>query len=144
MTSNLAESWNSVLRDAREYPVIPLVEFIRKKIMSWFTSRRDAIKDVEAGLTPKVSSLLAANFEICGGYDVRKVDNDDYEVQDLKGGLFVVSLKEKSCTCFEFQKLSMPCSHAIAAALKANVKVEGLVGDVYTINYLKAAYAEHV
>ena len=82
MTSNLAESWNSVLRDAREYPVIPLVEFIRKKIMSWFTSRRDAIKDVEAGLTPKVSSLLAANFETCGGYDVRKVDNDEYEVQD--------------------------------------------------------------
>ncbi|WZZ70620.1 hypothetical protein YC2023_081990 [Brassica napus] len=38
----------------------------------------------------------------------------------------------------------MPCSHAIAAALKANVKVEGLIGDVYTINYLKAAYAEHV
>ncbi|KAL0655426.1 hypothetical protein Bca4012_076010 [Brassica carinata] len=112
MTSNLAESWNLVLRDEREYPVILLVEFIRKKIMSWFTSRRDAIKDVEAGLTPKVSSFLAANFEICGGYDVRK--------------------------------LSMPCSHAIAAALKANVKVEGLIGDVYTINYLKAAYAEHV
>ena len=84
MTSNLAESWNLVFRDEREYPVILLVEFIRKKIMSWFTSRRDAIKDVEAGLTPKVSSLLAANFEICGGYDVRKVDNDDYEVQDLK------------------------------------------------------------
>ncbi|KAF2532419.1 hypothetical protein F2Q70_00029526 [Brassica cretica] len=38
----------------------------------------------------------------------------------------------------------MPCSHAIVAALKANVKVEGLVGDLYTINYLKAAYAEHV
>ena len=144
MTSNLAESWNSVLREAREYPVIPLVEFIRKKIVSWFTSRRDAMKDVEAGLSPKVRSLLAANFEVCGGYDVRKVDNHEFEVQDLKGSLFVISLSEKTCTCFEFQKLSIPCSHAIAAALKANVNVEGLVSDVYSIDYLKAAYAEHV
>ncbi|CAN7110849.1 unnamed protein product, partial [Brassica rapa subsp. narinosa] len=38
----------------------------------------------------------------------------------------------------------IPCSHAIAAALKANVNVEGLVSDVYSIDYLKAAYAEHV
>ncbi|XP_018453735.1 uncharacterized protein LOC108824859 [Raphanus sativus] len=139
ITSNLAESWNSVLRDAREYPVIPLVEFIRKKLVSWFTSRRDVVKDVDAGLTPKVNSLLAASFEICGGYDVRKLDNDEYEVQDLKGASFVVSLTDRSCSCFEFQKLSIPCSHAIAAVLKANVKVEGLVGDVYTIEY-----AEHV
>lgn len=29
MTSNLAESWNGVLREARELPVIRLVEFIR-------------------------------------------------------------------------------------------------------------------
>lgn len=144
MTSNLAESWNAVLRDAREYPVVPLVEFIRKKLVSWFTTRRDAVKDVDAGLTPKVNSLLAESFEICGGYDVRKLDTDEYEVQDLKGSLFVVSLTDRSCSCFEFQKLSIPCSHAIAAALKANVAVEGLVGDVYTINYLKAAYAEHV
>lgn len=28
MTSNLAESWNGVLREARELPVIRLVEFI--------------------------------------------------------------------------------------------------------------------
>ncbi|XP_056844243.1 uncharacterized protein LOC130496285 [Raphanus sativus] len=144
MTSNLADSWNSVLRDAREYPVIPLLEFIRKKLVSWFTSRRDAVKDVDAGLTPKVNSLLAASFEICGGYDVRKLDNDEYEVQDLRGASFVVSLTDRSCSCFEFQKLSISCSHAIADALKANVRVEGLVGDVYTIEYLKAAYAEHV
>ncbi|KAJ4910419.1 hypothetical protein Rs2_05040 [Raphanus sativus] len=131
-------------RMGEEYPVITLVEFIRKKLVSWFTSRRDAVKDVDAGLTPKVNSLLAASFEICGGYDVRKLDNDEYEVQDLRGASFVVSLTDRSCSCFEFQKLSIPCSHAIAAALKANVRVEGLVGDVYTIGYLKAAYAEHV
>lgn len=144
MTSNLAESWNAVLREAREYPIVPLVEFIRQKLMVWFSTRRDAIKDSDRGLTPKVNGLLAASFEQCGGYDVRKVGNDEYEVQDLKGASFVVDLADRSCSCFEFQKLGIPCSHAISAALKSNVKVEGLVEEVYTIDYLKNAYAEHI
>ncbi|CAN7096568.1 unnamed protein product [Brassica rapa subsp. narinosa] len=144
MTSNLAESWNSVLRDAREYPIVPLVEFIRTKLMSWFTTRRDSIQDVDTGLTPKVNSILATNFEICGGYNVRKVDVNEYEVQDLKGALFVVNLADKSCSCFEFQSLSIPCSHAIAAALKANISVEGLVDEVYTMKYLKGAYVSNI
>lgn len=28
MTSNVAETWNSVLKEAREYPIVALVEFI--------------------------------------------------------------------------------------------------------------------
>lgn len=32
MTSNLAESWNAVLRDSREFPIILLIDFIRSKL----------------------------------------------------------------------------------------------------------------
>lgn len=51
---------------------------------------------------------------------------------------------DRSCSCMEFQKLGIPCTHAIAAALKANVKVAGLVDETYTMNYLKSAYASHI
>lgn len=91
-----------------------------------------------------MNGLLAAGFEICGGYDVRKVDLNEYEVQDLKGPSFIISLAERSCSCFEFQKLRIPCSHAVAVALKAYVRVEDLVDEVYTIRYLKAAYDDHI
>ncbi|CAN7104251.1 unnamed protein product, partial [Brassica rapa subsp. narinosa] len=40
MTSNVAESWNAVLREAHEFPIKPLVEFIRDKLMQWFATRR--------------------------------------------------------------------------------------------------------
>lgn len=33
MTCNIAENWNSVLREAREYPIMALVEYIRLKLM---------------------------------------------------------------------------------------------------------------
>lgn len=34
MTSNVAETWNSVLREAREYPIMALLEHIRAKLMT--------------------------------------------------------------------------------------------------------------
>ncbi|KAL0886398.1 hypothetical protein Bca101_010381 [Brassica carinata] len=86
--------------------------------------------------------MLLSAKTIC--YDARKVDNEEYEIQDLKGASFVVSLTDRSCSCFEFQKLAIPCSHAISAALKANIKVEGLVEEVYTLKYLKGTYTKHI
>lgn len=62
----------------------------------------------------------------------------------MRGPSFVVSQKDRSCSCFEFQKLSIPCAHAIAAALKANIRVEGLVDEVYMIWYLNGAYGQNI
>ncbi|XP_013726896.2 uncharacterized protein LOC106430665 [Brassica napus] len=63
MTSNIAESWNAVLREAREYPILALVEFIRAKLMSWFSARGSTISASLDKFTPKVMEILAANFE---------------------------------------------------------------------------------
>lgn len=63
MTSNLAESWNSVLRETREFPIIPLIEFIRAYLTAWFASRRDAAQTNRGSLTPKVSGIVTKNFE---------------------------------------------------------------------------------
>ena len=40
MTTNISESLNNVLKDARELPVIGLLEFIRSLIQRWFYERR--------------------------------------------------------------------------------------------------------
>ena len=36
MTTNIAECMNAILRDAREMPVVPLLENIRMKLQTWF------------------------------------------------------------------------------------------------------------
>ncbi|XP_013589554.1 PREDICTED: uncharacterized protein LOC106297987 [Brassica oleracea var. oleracea] len=63
ITSNVAESWNAVLREAREYPILALVEFIRAKLMSWFSARGSTISESLDKFTPKVMEILAVNFE---------------------------------------------------------------------------------
>lgn len=140
MTSNLAESWNGVLREARELPVIRLVEVIRTKLMTWFASRREAANKNKGNLSKKVLGIVTKNFDNSGGYEVLEIAEKEFEVRQKEGGGFHVNLANMTCTCFEFQMLAMPCSHAIAAALKGKIAVESLVAPVYGVTQLQAAY----
>ncbi|KAL0701784.1 hypothetical protein Bca4012_057906 [Brassica carinata] len=69
MTSNVAETWNSVLREAREYPILSLVEYIRAKLMTWFATRRDINPERSNFLTPRVQEIVTSNFERSGMFE---------------------------------------------------------------------------
>ncbi|XP_056860066.1 uncharacterized protein LOC130508526 [Raphanus sativus] len=120
MTSNVAKSWNAVLREAREYPILALVNYIRGKLTSWFSVRGAAISTSLDNFTPKVMELLAINFESSAGYKVKKIKHLEYEA------------------------LEIPCQHAIAAAIMAKIKVDSLVAFEYTKNAIVSAYSGSV
>ncbi|XP_048637596.1 uncharacterized protein LOC125609998 [Brassica napus] len=144
MTSNVAETWNSVLRDAREYPILSLIEYIRGKLMSWFAARRQLLREGDKIVTPHVDDIVAANFERSGGLWVTLIGEEEYEVRDKDGNTCHVNLTDKTCTCFEFQALLIPCIHAIAAATRYKIRVDTLVGECYSLNTYRASYAEKI
>lgn len=144
MTSNVAETWNSVLREAREYPVLALLEHIRAKLMTWFAERRIVKQGGNGRLTARVKEIVETNFRNSGGMLVRMINSMKFEVKDKDDSTYEVNLGEKYCTCFAFQKLLIPCPHAIASAIKAKVSIESLVADFYTIDTLALAYAEDI
>ncbi|XP_013614159.1 PREDICTED: uncharacterized protein LOC106320351 [Brassica oleracea var. oleracea] len=129
MTSKVSESWNAVLREAREYPILALVEFIRAKLMSWFSARGSTISANLDKFTPKVMEILAVNFESSAGFEVKKIKRLEYEVRNKEGYSFHVDISKRFCSCFEFQLLEIPCQHAIAAAIVAKIKFDSLVAE---------------
>ncbi|CAN7105826.1 unnamed protein product [Brassica rapa subsp. narinosa] len=144
MTSNVAETWNSVLRNAREYPILHLVEYIRSKLMKWYAERHDVTQHPNLRLTPRVTSIVEENFEISGWMLVCQINAGEFDVKDKDGISYHVNLHTKSCSCFSFQTLLIPCPHAIAAAIKEKSSIESLVSDFYTIDTLVAAYAGNI
>ena len=52
MTTNIAESFNALVKNARGLPITMLVEFIRGTLQRWFHERRQ-----DAGLLSKLSYL---------------------------------------------------------------------------------------
>ncbi|XP_013594925.1 PREDICTED: uncharacterized protein LOC106303121 [Brassica oleracea var. oleracea] len=117
MTSNLAESLNATLSEAREYPIVPLLEYIRSMVMGWFSSRRDAAAKNVGALTPKVTDIVMRNFKDSTGYAVKHIINNEYEVVNGNGMYHRVDLDKKTCSCKEFGALAIPCAHAVSAAI---------------------------
>lgn len=144
MTSNVAETWNSVFREAREYPITHLVEYIRSKLMNWYAERRKVSQVCSGRLTPRVNEIVEENFEVSGGMLVSQINDLEFDVKETNGSSYHVNLCTKSCTCFSFQSLLIPCPHAIAAAIKEKKSNEELVSSFYTVATLASAYADNI
>lgn len=103
MTSNLAESWNAVLSEAREFPVIPLIGFICGKLTEWFAARREAANKNRGSITPKVAGIITKNFEKGGGYHVTMIAEDEYEVRNKKGVVSMLILLTRRVAAVSFR-----------------------------------------
>lgn len=141
MTSNLAESLNAALAQAREYPIVPLIDYIRTMLMGWFSSRRAASASNASALTPKVAEIVSRNFVVSTGYAVNHIINAEYEVRDENGMFYRVDLINMTCSCKEFDCLRIPCTHAVSASVKAKLKVENVVAVEYSNTYWGMAYS---
>lgn len=142
MTTNNAECINSVLKEARGYPVVALFDHIRNKLAEWFNDRRSASINI-TDLPPKVKEILQARYERSGRYEVQVLNDTQYQVN---GGKFagVVDLARKTCSCRVFDVDHMPCVHAIAAIQRMKLNITDFVSEYYKIQAWRIAYQETI
>ncbi|XP_056856452.1 uncharacterized protein LOC130510869 [Raphanus sativus] len=140
MDSNIAESWNSVLKEAREYPLISMCEYIRTTIMSWFALRRAKAMEHKGALTPMVQRQVEVNFEASTALAVCGISETEFQVKAQTGECFLVNLLAGTCSCNAYEQLRIPCRHAVAAAGRANIPTESLVAAAYFADTWHSAY----
>lgn len=139
MTSNLAESLNAALSEAREYPIVPLLKYIRSMMMGWFSARRDAAAKNVGALTPKATEILMKNFTESKGYAVKHIIDNEYEVVDRHGMYYRVDLDNKTCSCKQFDALAIPCAHVVSDSVYGKKPVENRVDVLYSNAYWASA-----
>ena len=133
MDSNIAESWNGVLKEAREYPLITMFEYIRTTVMSWFALRRAKSTREQGTITPNVRKLVEENFDLSTAMAVRDIADLEYQVQDPAGECFTVLLGPGTCTCGEYQLIGIPCMHALACSTRVGFPSDALVAPAYRV-----------
>ncbi|KAL0669044.1 hypothetical protein Bca4012_031748 [Brassica carinata] len=132
MSSNIAESLNKALVPARDSPIMALFEFIRRMISRWFVSRQRKISKMSGEIPPAVEELMENNLEDARAYAVMPLSAFEFEVTlKTTGFRSSVNLETRSCTCLEFQKVGIPCRHAIAAAMFRDLQHSEFVADAY-------------
>ena len=143
MTTNIAESMNSILKEPRDLPIASFLKNVRALLQRWFWERREEGIKVTSTLTKWAELVIQKKQEGALTMKVNPIDCYQFHVKDLDKEE-VVNLQTKECTCKEFQAEQLPCSHAIAAARVRNINVYSLCANYYTNECLLAAYAEAV
>ncbi|XP_062088889.1 uncharacterized protein LOC133795455 [Humulus lupulus] len=148
MTTNIVETVNNLMRKAREYPIIAMIDFIISTMGQWFLSRRREAYVVTTPLTPKREEILRKRWDEVGSLITLQLNENEYNVMC---GEFdaIVNLRSKSCTCKIFDIEKLPCVHAIAAAGKSQPQnigelIYSMCSKFYTSEYWLLAYAETI
>ncbi|XVF56298.1 hypothetical protein PTKIN_Ptkin06aG0107900 [Pterospermum kingtungense] len=68
LLSNLCETFNRFILDARERPILSMVENTRFKLMKKFYLKRNDAANYEGKICPKIQKKLDRNKALCGRY----------------------------------------------------------------------------
>ncbi|XP_008231789.1 PREDICTED: uncharacterized protein LOC103330962 [Prunus mume] len=132
MTTNIAESINSVLRFARMLPLVHLIREIINLLVKWFTERPELALNCTTTLCPNFGEKKLRNrLEDAGRMNVVKVNNAQFNVLD--GDMqCLVDLTNNSCSCRKFQLEQLPCKHVVVVCRFLKVNVYSKASRYYT------------
>lgn len=146
LTSNIAESLNSWLLQAREQPLLPMLETIRHQLMHWFVERRDsAVKLNDAFLVSEVSKAMQALMIRARRYRSINIAGGTYEVKSLETFKeYAVDLERGTCSCHAYQSQGFPCGHAINVILSKREDPQKYAKPFFTVAAYTQTYANAI
>jgi transposase-like protein len=138
-TSNMAESFNSVLKGIRAMPVNAIVSFTFYRLVAWFNDRHAQALQLQSNnmkWAPRAKKHLDKAKERARTHDIECFDHatGKYQVTERGGTTsdgeirpsrsYIVVLTDFSCGCGRPRQYHSPCSHYIAAARHRNFDYE--------------------
>lgn len=141
MTSNIAEQLNNALAEGRGSSIIELLVFIQRMMTRWFNARRNKAERHHGALTVEVDKVMTKAMSTMRGTAVNPISNWTCVVVEKFGSKHHVLLDEKKCTCKYFDRIKIPCGHAMLAADRLGIPYETLVGHWYKTGAWRDTYA---
>lgn len=135
--SSNSKEFNSWIFDARELPIIQVIEQIHKKLRREFNERKERAMSWNTVLVPSAEKRLSEVISSATCYQVLRSDHVEFEVISADRS-HIVNIGTRCCSCRDWQVYGLPCSHAAAALLSSRK-------DVYEFcekRFLAAKYRE--
>ncbi|XP_039138740.1 uncharacterized protein LOC120276066 [Dioscorea cayenensis subsp. rotundata] len=142
MYSNVAESYNAWIKEARHLPVTNMVDSIRFKLMGMLCHQREQSQRWERRLCPVIHRKIEELVEESRNLLVGRSDGDHFEVVDQKN--YCINLNAWTCSCCMWQVYGIPCKHACAAILQTDTNIHRYIDDYFTVDSYRQAYAEAI
>ncbi|XP_021774681.1 uncharacterized protein LOC110738596 [Chenopodium quinoa] len=139
LLNNMCETFNSVIRDARDKPILTQMEWMRRYMMRRNNEKWEDSKEITTNITPYVHKLFQRMSYVARNCIIEAARDDTYEVQ-LNDDQVLVDFPNWSCSCNHWQLTGIPCIHAFACIMDQRVDAEQFVHPYYTMDTYRAAY----
>ncbi|XP_022003124.1 uncharacterized protein LOC110900546 [Helianthus annuus] len=135
MTSNSAESMNSLSKHPQKTPITQLIDFFRQSVKKWFYGRRNEGIQGKHLLTEWTHKRIQAKVDNSHSWMVAGIGLNSFNVEDgRKRGL--VDFSNGTCSCRVLQVSGLPCGHVIA--------VSRFLGEPDCGHYAMSCYSNEV
>ncbi|KAH0666466.1 hypothetical protein KY285_027672 [Solanum tuberosum] len=144
LLNNICEVFNSMILDARDKPIVTLLEKLRYLLMDRMLANREKEhKRSSNDVCPKIKDTLHKNQTTAGEYIPRKSNQWSYEIIGaIIHDSWAVDLENKICSCRKWSIMGIPCKHAIAAIRAKKDIILDYVDDCYKVETYRRIY-EH-
>jgi hypothetical protein len=141
--NNLCESFNHAIVDARFYPIISMMEKIRKKIFVRIQEQREKGEKMTGKICPGIFKKLKKSIARTQWLEVLWNGENGFEVKQIngRGRQYTVDLEKRTCSCGYFQLAGLPCHHAISAIYKCQKEIDDFIHPCYSVEVFKSIYA---
>ena len=141
-TSNIAESINAWLLNARDLPILPLLDTIRTQLMDWFQKRRQLEAHNQWTFVSTISTKLQDNRERARRYRYLASTDTKYEVKSgVTNEEYLLDFQQQICSCHEWEIYGYPCGHTYSIILSHRFNVEDFVQPFYCTEYHRLTYS---
>lgn len=144
LLNNSCEVFNNYILEAREMPILSMLEQVKNQLMTRYFSKEKEVGEAWQGpICPKIRKKVQkisewANtcFPMPAGQGIFQVQDRDYQ--------FVVNIQNRTCDCRRWDLTGIPCSHAVSCLRHERISTESMVHDCYSSERFLMAYGPKI
>ena len=140
LLNNLCETFNLKIVEAREKPLVNILETIRRYLMVRIRNNKDSMAKYEGPICHKIQQKLEKFKEATIDYTSIWSSGTRWDVNS-GGKQFVVDVEKRSCACNCWDLNGIPCKHAVHVIAFRKEQAEDYMHDFYKKDTYIALYS---
>lgn len=135
--------FNNMIIEARDKPIITLLEKLRYHFMTRMKANRDkGAKWNDGDICPTIKDVLHKNQASAAEFIPRKSNEWNYEIIGASiTNNWVVDVLNRKCSCRKWDLIGIPCKHAIVVIWAKHDDINSYVDDCYKVETYRRIYA---
>lgn len=132
--------FNKWIVEARFFPIITMLETIRRKVMVRIHEQRIKADRFKTVVCPNILKKLNVYINLSVACHAISNGASQYEVK-YHEHRFTIDLDKKECSCRYWQLYGLPCPHAISCIFYKTNALDDYIAPCYYVEQFQSTYA---